>query len=162
MTVLPKITGRDEFAALIIRTAFGDEAAWQAVVADLTQPWGDEGEYDAHVHLVDNPAWAGATPGDVVAAVRTDEDLSVVFLADSVTMQCAQRGLLALAVYDEDEDLDPTHDQELIGAPPPREFRTAPAGVHTVHANLSIANMDFEDFAEAALADRDGVFRCFS
>ncbi|WP_285427498.1 hypothetical protein [Streptomyces sp. ISL-10] len=30
MTVLPEITGRDEFAALIVRTAFGDEAAWQA------------------------------------------------------------------------------------------------------------------------------------
>ncbi|WP_374196217.1 hypothetical protein [Streptomyces sp. ISL-10] len=45
------------------------------------------------------------------------------------------------------------HGQELIGDPPPRQFRTVPAGVHTVHANLSIADMDSEDFAEAALTD---------
>ncbi|MFF8841373.1 DUF6924 domain-containing protein [Streptomyces sp. NPDC015127] len=157
MTVLPKIVGRDEFAALIVRTAYDDEAAWQAVVADLVQPWGIGGEYDADVHLVDDPAWDGATPGDVLAVARADEDLSVVFLADSVTMQCAHRGLLALDIHDEDEDLDP-----MDGGPPPREFRTVPAGVHTVHANLSIANMDFEDFAEAAFTDPDGVFRSFS
>ncbi|MEV4330962.1 hypothetical protein AB0K02_10515 [Streptomyces sp. NPDC049597] len=157
MTVLPKITGRDEFAALIVRTAYDDEAAWQAVVTDLTRPWGDECEYDADVHIVDDPAWTGATPDDVLAAVRGDEDLSVVFLADKVTMQCAHRGLLALAVHDGEDDVDP-----MDGDPPPREFRTVPTGVHTVHANLSIANMYFEDYAETAFTDPDGVFRSFS
>ncbi|MFE5092244.1 DUF6924 domain-containing protein [Streptomyces sp. NPDC056638] len=49
--------------------------------------------------------------------------------------------------------------QELIDSPPPREFRTAPAAVHDVEVNLSIANMDFEELAEAASDDPTGVLR---
>jgi hypothetical protein len=52
--------------------------------------------------------------------------------------------------------------QELIESPPPRAFRTVPSGVHGVHANLSIANMDFAEFAEAASADPDRIYRSFS
>ncbi len=34
----PAVTGCDEFAALIIRTDFGDEGAWQALRAELSKP----------------------------------------------------------------------------------------------------------------------------
>ncbi|MFC9292776.1 DUF6924 domain-containing protein [Streptomyces sp. NPDC057011] len=157
---LPEVVGRDEFAALIIRTDYDDEAAWRAVAAELAQPWGDGGEYEARVHLVDDPVWAGAAPQEVLAAVSRDEDLSVVFLADRTTMHSALRPLLALTTAEpEDEDLDPVYYRELVDNPAPREFRTIAAGVHNVHANLSIANLDFEDYAEAAAADPEGVFR---
>ncbi|MFF3791688.1 DUF6924 domain-containing protein [Streptomyces sp. NPDC001981] len=162
MRVLPEIVGRDEFAALIIRTDYSDETAWQAVVAAFMQPWGENGEFEACVHVIDDPVWAEVTPDDVLAAVRRDEDLSVVFVADRVTMQSVQSAhcaLLACDVWDEEEDLDPMYSQELIDTSPPREFRTAPAAVHDVHANLSIANVDFEEFAEEASADPDGVLR---
>ncbi|WP_346143662.1 DUF6924 domain-containing protein [Kitasatospora cinereorecta] len=157
--MLPEIAGRDEFAALIVRTDYADEAAWRAVVAEVTQPWGPGGEYEAWVHLVDDPAWAGAAPDAVLTAVRRDEELSVVFVADSTTMQTARLPLLALDVWCEDEELDPVYYQELVDCPPAREFRTSPAAVHDVHANLSIGNMDFEEFAEAALADPEGILR---
>ncbi|MER5466965.1 hypothetical protein ABT010_41445 [Streptomyces sp. NPDC002668] len=160
MKALPEIVGRDEFDALIIRTDYGDEAAWQTVVADLALPWGDDGEFEPSVHLVDDPAWADLPPDEVLSEVRRDENLSVVFLADRVTMQSAHRALLALDITEE-EDLDPTYYQELIDSPPPREFRTVPAGVHDVHANLSIANMDFEEFAEAAFVEPDRIYRSF-
>lgn len=42
-----------------------------------------------------------------------------------------------------------------------REFRTTPAGLHDIHANLSIANMDFEEYAAAAHEDPEKVFRSF-
>ncbi|WP_326818357.1 hypothetical protein OIE61_36310 [Streptomyces sp. NBC_01762] len=159
MRVLPEIVGRDEFAALVIRTDYNDEAAWQAVVTSLTQPWGEKGELEAHVHLIDDPAWADATPAEVLTAVRLDENLSVVFVADRVTMHSADCALLACDLWSEDEDLDPMYYQGLGDSPPPREFRTAPAAVHDVHANLSIANVDFEEFAEEASADPEGVLR---
>ena len=41
-----------------------------------------------------------------------------------------------------------------------RTFRSAPAQIQAIENNLSIANMDFADFAGAA--DPDGVFRGFS
>jgi hypothetical protein len=40
-----------------------------------------------------------------------------------------------------------------------QEFRAVPSRVQSIENNLSIANMDFEEFAEAV--DRDGVFRGF-
>ncbi|MGW8884617.1 DUF6924 domain-containing protein [Streptomyces sp. NPDC055749] len=160
MKALLEIPGRDEFDALIIRTDYRDEVAWQAVVADLAQPWGGDSKFEPSVHLVDDPAWADLTPDEVLKEARQDENLSVVFLADRVTMHSADHALLALDIAEE-EDLDPMYYQELIDSRLPREFRTVPAGVHDVHANLSIANMDFAEFAEAAFADPDRIYRPF-
>ncbi|MEU6237994.1 hypothetical protein [Kitasatospora sp. NPDC047058] len=95
----------------------------------------------------------------VVTAVKRDEDLSVVFIADDTTMKSAQYALLVLDLFDEGEDLDLMYYQELIDSPPVREFRTTPAAVHDVHANLSIGNMDFQEFAASAHADSEGVLR---
>ncbi|MFJ9939983.1 DUF6924 domain-containing protein [Streptomyces erythrochromogenes] len=159
--MLPEVVGRDEFAALIIRTDYDDDPAWRAVAAALHERWGEEGEFEASVHVVDDPVWAGATPDAVIAAAGRDEDLSVVFVADGVTMRSPHRALLALDLGAEEEDLDPEYYRELLDSPPPREFRTVPAGVHDVHANLSIANMDFEEYAHEALTDPEGVFRSF-
>ncbi len=39
------------------------------------------------------------------------------------------------------------------------EFRAIPSQIQGIENNLSIANMDFEEFAEAV--DEDGVFRGF-
>ncbi|MGO4456582.1 hypothetical protein AB4039_04530 [Streptomyces sp. M-16] len=74
---------------MIIRTNYNDETAWQAVTAALRQPCGYDGEFEADVHLVEDPVWADATSDEVLAAVSRDENLSVVFIADRVTMQSA-------------------------------------------------------------------------
>jgi hypothetical protein len=66
MRALPEVVGRDEFAVLVIRTDYSDEAVWRAVVADLVRPWGVNGEYEACVHLVDDPVWADAAPDEVL------------------------------------------------------------------------------------------------
>ena len=124
--------------------------AWRAVVEEVSRPWGEGGEYEAEVHLVDDPVWAGATFEAVVTAVKGDEYLSVVFVADEITMKSAQHALLALDPLFEDEDLDPTYYQELIDSTPAREFRTTPAAVHDVHANLSIGNIGLSTSSQRA------------
>ncbi|HLF89873.1 MAG TPA: hypothetical protein VI451_13065 [Anaerolineales bacterium] len=40
-----------------------------------------------------------------------------------------------------------------------REFRAIPSQIQGIENNLSIANMDFEEFADSV--DEDGVFRGF-
>ena len=40
-----------------------------------------------------------------------------------------------------------------------REFRARPSQIQTIENNLSIANMDFQEFAEAV--DQSGIFRGF-
>ncbi|WYB30821.1 hypothetical protein V6574_14410 [Streptomyces sp. SM1P] len=112
------------------------------------------------MHLVEDRRWDGVTGDEVLAAAARDEELSVVFLADEVTMRSPLRPLLALDLgADDDEDLDPVYYQELIDSPPPREVRVAPDAVHMVHANLQLANVDFPEFVEDAAADPDGVVR---
>ncbi|MEU9156155.1 hypothetical protein AB0D59_37820 [Streptomyces sp. NPDC048417] len=153
--MLPAVTGRDEFAALVIRTDFSGEPAWRSVCTELSRPWGD-GDYEPVVHVVDDPAWSGATAHDVVAAVSADEDLSVVFLADRTTMRDHDHSLLAVAVLTRDECESDEEFEAYSGS-----VRAVPAGIHDLHANLSIANLDFADVADAARLDPAGVFRSF-
>ncbi|MEU4081419.1 hypothetical protein DEJ45_34050 [Streptomyces venezuelae] len=158
--VLPEIAGRDMFDALVIRTDFSDDESWTAVVGEMRRPWGPDGEFPARVQVVEAPAWSGATADEVLAAVDEDEHLSVVFVADRHTMQSPTRALLALTTIWEDEgDLDPVFYQGLIHSPEPREFRAAPAAVHSVHVNVTLGNMDFAEFAAAASAEPDRVLR---
>ncbi|MFE3113277.1 DUF6924 domain-containing protein [Kitasatospora indigofera] len=152
--VLPAVVGRRD-AALVIRTDFGDAAAWRAVRAELSKPWGD-GDLEPYVHVVDDPAWDGADADAVVAAVSADEELSVVFLADSTTMRDHDRTLLAVAVLTRDE-CGSDEEFEASGG----RVRTVAAGIEDIHANLSIANLDFADVRDAARLDPAGVFRSF-
>ncbi|MFJ4339407.1 DUF6924 domain-containing protein [Streptomyces sp. NPDC088915] len=157
---LPEIVGRDTFDALVIRTDFGDDETWNAVVDELRRPWGPSGEFPAGVQMADAPAWSGATATEVLAAVDEDEYLSVVFLADRDTMRSPVRSLLALTtVWEDVSGLDPVFYQELIDSPEPREFRTVPAAVHEIHTNLTLGTMDFAEFATAASAEPDQVLR---
>ncbi|MER8184929.1 hypothetical protein [Kitasatospora sp. NPDC094015] len=155
--MLPAISDRDEYAALIIRTDFGDEEGWQAVLAELSEPWQfPDGDIEPHLHIVDDPAWAGAAPDDVIAALAGDEDLSVVYLADRLTMDGRDHALLAVAVLTREECGSDEEFEAYRGA-----VRTVPAGIGDIHANLSIANLDFADVVDAARADPAGVFRSF-
>ncbi|MFJ2744419.1 DUF6924 domain-containing protein [Streptomyces sp. NPDC087440] len=151
---------REDDEALVIRTDFGDEAAWRAVVEEVRRPWGDEGEFPPYVVVLERPEWEGARADEVFARAAEDEELSVVFLADRHTMESPVRALLALNLgWEDPAGLDPVYDQELIEAPEPRELRLVPGAVHVVHANLQVANMDFAEFAEAAEEEPDGVLR---
>ncbi|MFF4945519.1 DUF6924 domain-containing protein [Streptomyces rubiginosohelvolus] len=157
---LPEIVRADEWAPLVIRTDYTDDAAWGEVVAALERAVKGERDWEAAVHLVEDRRWDGVTGDEALAAAARDEELSVVFLADEVTMRSPLRPLLALDLgADDDEDLDPAYYEELIDSPPPREVRVAPDAVHMVHANLQLANVDFPEFVEDAAADPDGVVR---
>ncbi|MEV6534089.1 hypothetical protein AB0M86_31555 [Streptomyces sp. NPDC051639] len=149
------LAGRDRDAALIIRTDYSDEQAWAAVKAELMRPWGD-GDFEPYVHIADDPQWAGCTSAQILSAVSVDEELSVVFLADRHSMGDGLITLLAVAVLAREECSD--EDFEADGG----EFRTVPAGVHEMHANLMIANLSFGDFKEAAVEDSQGTFQGFA
>lgn len=136
-------------AASVIRTDYGDEPTWRAVAAELVQPWGEDEEYPARVHFVDDPAWSGATPDAVSAAAHTaDARASVVFLVDSVTLRHSHFALLAVRVAGPEAD-----------TPGPSAFRLEPGAVQDVHGQLFIDNLSFEDFAEAAERDPEHVLR---
>ncbi|MFI8003301.1 DUF6924 domain-containing protein [Streptomyces sp. NPDC086010] len=156
MRTLPNVPRRDEFDAVVVRTDHSDAESWQAVAAALMEPWGDE-QYEPHVHVIDDPAWAEVSVDELRRALAVDEDLCVVFLADQVTMRSEHHPLLAVTLLTREECVDDEDYERLteFGT----EFRTVPAGVHGIHANLSIGNLGFEEFAAWAHDEPEGTFR---
>ncbi|MFH8224804.1 DUF6924 domain-containing protein [Streptomyces sp. NPDC018057] len=155
---LPDTSAHGDLAAVVIRTDYEDSAAWQAVRAALDAP--DEfGEPESWI--VDDPAWAGAGVDEVLAAVAADEQLNetvtVVFLADTTTMRSPLQPLLAVTTFTREDCED---DEEYTALTEyGRAFRTEPAGVHAISANLELANMGFQNFSAGAAAAPQQVFR---
>lgn len=156
MKVVPEVTGRGEWDALVVRTDYLDDRAWKDVKAALMEPWGER-PYEARVHVVDDPAWAGATADEVLTAVSGDGNLAVVFLADRTTMRAGSHPLLAVTTLTREECVDDEDYEQLTEFG--RDFRTTAARLHDVHANLSIGNLGFEEYAAWAHDDPDGIYR---
>ncbi|MBO2461262.1 DUF6924 domain-containing protein [Actinomadura violacea] len=138
MTPLPE---PGDLASLVMRTDFTDDMAWEALKAAI------EASLSGGATYVSDLAYAGVSVQTLVAADAAavdEEKLTYLFLADATTMTEDERSLLAVDLYEE----------------PGRTFRLPPRWYGDVSANLSIANMDFADFADAA--DESGTFRGFN
>jgi len=141
--------GRDfESEALVIRTDYSNDAAWRAVVELLDHP---HTEFEVRNHLVDDRAYAGASPEEVAGfALAADPGLEVVFLADAATMT-GEHSLLAVSTRPEELE----EGDEELGC----EFRLVPSLVNDVHVNLAIGHLDFWEFAYNAAHAPDSVLR---
>ena len=123
----------------LVRTDFSDEGAWRELLEAIRMP-SDEG-FLANLSVLDDPAFAGADMR-VLCASEAAANHAILLLADAETMAGAERSLLCVDASD-----------------PDRTFRVVPAALWGVENNLSIANMDFDEFADHV--DGDGVFRGF-
>ncbi|MEV6603989.1 hypothetical protein [Kutzneria sp. NPDC051319] len=152
---------REEFDKVVVRTHFGDDQAWAAVLSAAAQAWGDDEDqedegFESTTYPVDDPSLAGVPLDqlrDTLASI--DEYLSVVFIADEETMRAPHHALLAVNLDDEPNFLD--EEGSAFG----RQFRIVPRQASGVHVNLALANMDFTDWAQTAKAHPDGVFHDF-
>jgi hypothetical protein len=120
--------------SLLVRTDFSDDDAWESLRERL-----DEVE----LRYVDDPAFDGLTAAGLASLTRDrgEDELTYAFIADNVTMTDPEQSVLVVDLYDE----------------PGRSLRVAPVEVLEVHANLSLANVDFDEFV--AMAEPDGVYR---
>lgn len=147
-------TGYDfESDALVVRTDYSDDEAWRAVVDLLNQP---DGQSEVGTHVVDDRAFSGASPDEVVLSTLAGEPgLEAVFLADAATMK-GDHTLLAVSTRCEelDDEIDGDNAEELG-----REFRLPPPLVNLVHVNLAIGHSDFWGFAYEAAHDPDNILR---
>ena len=152
----------------LIRTDFTDDAAWRAVVTQVSAPvdfdepdeddLGDEG-YAPNLTAIDDPGFesvTGALLGEAFSAA--DGALGYALLADSRSMAEASAGGEITLDYVDLSVSDP-EDAELFESFMGRTFRCAVPEVASIETNLSLANMDFHEFADNT--DPDGVFRGF-
>jgi hypothetical protein len=128
--------------ALFLRTDFSDDEAWQALCAEVQEPVAPFG-FRAYVHCLSEPQYDGLRVGSLPAHIAPHSDHGFMFLADTVTFSHPERPILVVDLEEE----------------PLKSFRVIPSELWAVENNLSIANMDFMEFAGAL--DADGIFRGF-
>jgi hypothetical protein len=130
----------DTVGSLVLRTDFSNEVAWDAVCT-ASVALSPEG-FGASLSFISDPAYADLT-AERAAQLPTAKYRSFLFLVDSVTITDEEMPLVAV---------DRLHE-------PGRSFRVVPSQMWAIENNLSLANMDFFEFADNA--DPDGVFRGF-
>ena len=125
--------------ALLIRADFADERAWKALCAAMQAKVGD---FQANVSPLSDRAYEGVTAKELVRLASPDDHF-FVFVADRAALEDPEQAVLVV-------DLDEK---------PGRTFRVVPSEAWGIENNLSLANMEFSEFAGAV--DEAGVFRGF-
>lgn len=130
---LPSTSG-----ALLVRTSFDDEEAWQALLTELGAA-NEADEIDVenpplNAQVVDDRAFEGMQPGQVPALVPPRKQTTLVALADTRTFTGPELPLTVVDLCD------------TPGQPAVLPFRL----VGSMACNLELANMDFRDFVARA------------
>ncbi len=124
-----------------MRTDFSDEPAWQAVreqmLAESPEGW------RAYVSIIDDPVFDALTAQQLLDAITDEYRYGFLIVVDDVAIAGDAHAVLVVDLLDE----------------PGKSFRAMPSEVQSIENNLSIANMDFVEFADSVGAD--GVFRGF-
>ncbi len=126
--------------ALVLRADFSDQAVWETICAIIRQPVDD---FYAYVEFLDDVEYRDVTKEQLLRLVPKDYNHSFIVVVDRTAISQRDFPLLIVDLYDGSG----------------REFRAIPSQIQSIENNLSIANMDFEEFADSV--DEDGVFRGF-
>lgn len=132
----------EEDYSLVIRTDFSDDEAW-AMVCRLIKMPRTRYRFQARVECISDATCEGLTPAEIRSILPPNSRESFVFLVDSEAIIRPDHPVLVVDLHEE----------------PGRTFRVIPSEAWGVENNLSLSNMDFEDFAGSV--DDDGVFRGF-
>lgn len=128
--------------ALVLRTDFSDQAAWVEICGELRKPVGTL-HFLAYLDYLNDMEYAGLTKKQLLEVMPHGYNHSFIIVADQKAMTHPEHPLLIIDLSEKSE----------------HEFRAIPSQIQGIQNNLSIANMDFEEFMAAA--DQDGVFRGF-
>ena len=129
----------------VIRTDFDNREAWRTICDLICAPVHEgENTFYAYVDFVEDSQYRNQPVADLLRTLPKDYKHSFLFVVDGETISGADFPILVVDLLES----------------PGRTFRTTPAQVQGIENNLSIANMGFDEFADAV--DRDGVFRGFS
>ena len=126
--------------APVLRADFSDERVWQMICAAIQKPIG---RARAYVDFVNDPAYEGIAAKQVLSLIPQDMSHTFIFIVDHFAMSHQEHPILVMDLFDE----------------PGRTFRAIPSKICSIENNLSIANMDFTNFADAT--DKEGIFRGF-
>ena len=128
--------------SLVLRTDFSNEVAWKSICAAIEKPDPVDG-FQAYVEFLSDPEYDGLTVEQLLTLDPQGSDHYFLFLVDQLALLHPEQPIVVVDLNRE----------------PGRTFRVIPSQMWAVQNNLSIANMDFEEFANSV--DQDGIFRDF-
>jgi len=99
--------------------------------------------FRANVEFLDDAAYADISKDQLLELIPHDYNHSFIILVDQTASLQPDYPLLIVDLYERSGN----------------EFRAVPSQIQAIENNLSIANMDFEEFADSV--DEAGVFRGF-
>lgn len=139
MKMLPKTDNTS-----VIRTEFDNQHTWETICKLIRAPV-HEGSDDfyANVDFVEDSEFRNLTREQLLARVPSDYGHSFLLVVDMTATQHPDYPILVM---------DLGHERG-------RTFRAIPSQIQGIENNLSIANMDFFEFADNV--NEDGVFRGF-
>lgn len=146
----------------VIRTDFSNDAQWSAVCELIAAPQTLFGQKTrAYVQYVSDPQHADLLSHQLVHALPDDYDEFFFFVVDENSLSDKEHPILVVDFAPDSEDLEPyQRTPRQTPLEDIKSLRAIPATIQDIQVNLSLANMDFEEFADAA--DADGVFRGFT
>jgi uncharacterized protein YbcV (DUF1398 family) len=127
---------------LVLRTDFSNQSAWERICAEIQKPIGIF-RFRANVEFLDDVEYADVSKEQLVALVPKNYNHTFLVIVDRTAITQSDHPLLIVDLYERSGN----------------QFRAIPSKIQGIENNLSIANMDFEEFAEAV--DEDGIFRGF-
>ncbi len=128
--------------ALVLRTDFSNQATWETICATIREPVGDF-HFRANVEFLDDRQYTDISKDQLLELIPKNYNHSFIIIVDQTAISKPEHPLLVIDLYEKSA----------------HEFRAIPSQIQGIENNLSIANMDFEEFADSV--DADGVFRGF-
>jgi hypothetical protein len=143
----------------VICTASVSPAHWQEVRSQIAEPQTDD-QLLAWVQYVHDCRFFGKTIGDVIRMLPDDYPNSFCFIVDGQTFASDEHSIVVVSFLPEWDD-----NRGEFNWQSPRQilddqikhFRAQPRAIQSIQNNLSLGNMDFEDFANHL--DGDGIYR---
>ena len=126
--------------SLVLRTDFSNDELWEEVCKAIEKP---DGISRAYVEFLSNSQYENLNIEQLLSLIGEESNHTFLFIVDKKTLSLPEFPILCIDLFEE----------------PGRSFRVIPSAMISVQNNLSIANMDFEEFAESV--DPDGIFRGF-
>ena len=147
----------------VVRASISNDQSWELIKKLAAAPQKDllSGmEFTANVRFVEDPLFANLPCHDIVRSLPADYPGYLVFVVDAQSDQGNEHSLLVVGFSPQGEDpkdFDRKPNQTPLEEI--RSFRALPSTIQSIENNLTIANMDFEDFRNAV--HQDGIFRGF-
>ncbi|WP_210490179.1 DUF6924 domain-containing protein [Rufibacter aurantiacus] len=127
---------------LVLRTDFSDDGKWEKICNWIAEPTPKDG-FKAAVYFLSEKKFGGLESEELLTGIAKNYKHFFIFIVDSTTIAHMEHPVLCIDLKDNPGDT----------------LRVIPSEMYSIENNLSISNMNFEEFKSSV--DSDGVFRGF-